>query len=282
MSRYGKRRRTEPESDDDLDDDEKEALRAFQEEGFNEDLVNTEEARKKKVEEDLDRKQKESDEDKKRQKVVAERKTKQDEDMRIRREELEKKLSDLRGGLAQTAQAVLEPKNKVVETSAQEQLAEKHPNYKTRLCTRWQVGGCSFGTNCGFAHGGEDMRAQQARLQQMGIPMGMPPPGAPGWPGMQMPGMMQMPPGMMPGYGMPPGQMMPGYMMQGAPQPQVYHHQAQLPPGYVHVPQFPGMMAPATGGAMLPVAGVVVSSTQPPGLGAANSIGGPPPPPPPR
>ena len=62
---------------DDLDDDEKEALRAFNEEGFNEDLVKTEEERKKKaptsllievevigfhqVEEELDKKQKEAD-----------------------------------------------------------------------------------------------------------------------------------------------------------------------------------------------------------------------------
>ena len=70
-----------------------------------------------------------------RQKLAAERKTKQDEDMRVRREELEKKLSELRGGLAQAAQAAPEPKNKVVETSAQEQLAEKHPNYKVHLAS---------------------------------------------------------------------------------------------------------------------------------------------------
>ena len=83
MSRrsYGKRSRPEPESDDDLDEDEKEALRAFNEEGFNEDMVKTEEERKKKVygypliirthllfqvEQELDRKQKETEVEKKR------------------------------------------------------------------------------------------------------------------------------------------------------------------------------------------------------------------------
>merc|ERR1712023_314123 len=144
---YGKRRRPEPESDDDdLDEDEGEAMRAFKEEGFNEDIVKEEELRKKKVEADLDEKQKELDAEKKRQRLAAEKKQKQDEEARQRREDMEKKLAALRETLPKPGETlgILEPKNKTVETSAQELSAEKHPNFKTKLCTRWQTGGCSF------------------------------------------------------------------------------------------------------------------------------------------
>lgn len=259
---YGKRRRPEPESDDDLDEEEKEALRAFEEEGFNNDLVEKEAQRKKKVEDDLDRKQKEAEIERKRQNAAKEKKQRQDEEARVRREQMDKKLAELKGGLAAASTPPPdEPKNKVVETSAQEQLAEKHPNYKTRLCTRWQTGGCSFGSSCGFAHGVEDMRQESFNNQPTTPTLGQQMYNAaqPGWPmggGQFMPGMVPMA-----GY---PGQMSP-YMMQGM--------QAGLIPqhGYMAPGQYAGGMMPPGSGAPGAASNFPPSSDQ-------RSV--PPPPPP--
>jgi len=150
-----KRRREEPvpESDDDseLDEDEKEALEAFKNEGFNKDIEDKEAKRLKKVEDELDAQEREKEraeneeiERQKKQKIAAE--------------------SAANAPPPQAGRVVPAPPESFgdLEGGGPPEDWIDHPNYKTKLCVRWQTGGCSFGERCGFAHGGHDMRVRKA------------------------------------------------------------------------------------------------------------------------
>eukprot|EP00658_Telonema_sp_P-2_P040418 TRINITY_DN28905_c0_g1_i1.p1 TRINITY_DN28905_c0_g1~~TRINITY_DN28905_c0_g1_i1.p1 ORF type:complete len:225 (-),score=69.46 TRINITY_DN28905_c0_g1_i1:89-763(-) len=162
--------RKQVDSDDsDMDSDEREALEAFKNEGFNQDIVEEEKKRLKKVEEELDAKEKLRAEEE-RQELIR-KKQKQAEEAEAKRLEEERLAAYTAAAATAAAEALRSPRPGGPGSGPPEEWAN-HPNFKTKLCARYESsGGCSFGDRCGFAHGISDLRqgSQKALAAQQTV-----------------------------------------------------------------------------------------------------------------